>query len=155
MIPKTNLFTSDYSGGWRTIILNIDGDPVQQKRHRTVRVGAFMREYDPSKELKKDFLSVLHHSIPEVTPRGSIHLHLVFTFLRPKSHLTSKMQLKKGESFSMIKKPDIDNLIKFVMDALNGKYWHDDSQISHIIAEKEYSVSKASTRIEITYSIDA
>ena len=41
----------------------------------------------------------------------------------------------------MDKKPDIDNLIKFALDALQGKegYIVDDSQVVRIYAEKLYS----------------
>lgn len=35
-------------------------------------------------------------------------------------------------------KPDIDNLCKCVLDALNGVAYHDDTQIVHLFAEKWY-----------------
>lgn len=37
------------------------------------------------------------------------------------------------------KKPDIDNLVKSVLDALNGIAWYDDNQIVTLSASKEYS----------------
>ena len=36
-------------------------------------------------------------------------------------------------------KPDLDNLLKSVMDGLNGLVYDDDSQVSYISAEKAYS----------------
>ena len=35
-------------------------------------------------------------------------------------------------------KPDADNLAKFVLDALNGVYYKDDSQIYELIVRKQY-----------------
>lgn len=37
------------------------------------------------------------------------------------------------------KKPDSDNIIKIILDALNGVCYHDDSQICKIYFEKKYS----------------
>ena len=44
------------------------------------------------------------------------------------------------------KKPDLDNLIKFVKDCANGILWHDDSQVVTIEAAKLYS-EEPETRI--------
>lgn len=38
-----------------------------------------------------------------------------------------------------LKKPDTDNIVKVVSDALNGVAYHDDTQIASIWAEKIYS----------------
>ncbi len=45
------------------------------------------------------------------------------------------------------KKPDLDNLIKFVKDCANGVLWHDDSQVNNIQASKLYSVSPSTVII--------
>lgn len=38
-----------------------------------------------------------------------------------------------------VKKPDADNLIKFVKDALNKIAWHDDSQVAKLRGVKVYA----------------
>ena len=47
------------------------------------------------------------------------------------------------------KKPDIDNLIKFYMDAMTGKFYVDDSQVHKIKAMKLYGLEN---EVEITIS---
>ncbi len=51
-----------------------------------------------------------------------------------------------NETMPIIVKPDIDNLQKSVLDALNSYAWNDDNQISDIYAKKRYSLKP---RIEI------
>ena len=38
-----------------------------------------------------------------------------------------------------LKKPDVDNIVKVVADALNGVAYHDDTQIALVVAKKAYS----------------
>lgn len=41
-----------------------------------------------------------------------------------------------------LKKPDIDNIVKVVADALNGVAYRDDTQIIRVVAEKEYAATE-------------
>lgn len=59
-------------------------------------------------------------------------LAVVFRFQKPKS--TKKSVLEKTT------KPDIDKLIRSVLDALTGIIWVDDSQVVEIHARKEFGV---------------
>ena len=64
---------------------------------------------------------------------------------RPKSHFrTGKFANYIKEKWIKLphtKKPDIDNLIKFVLDALQGQngFFLDDSQVIRLYAEKIYT----------------
>lgn len=49
-----------------------------------------------------------------------------------------KNSMLKGDILPT-KKPDSDNIIKIILDALNGICYHDDSQICKIYFEKKYS----------------
>ncbi len=55
----------------------------------------------------------------------------------------------EAETIPVVKKPDIDNLQKSVLDALNKYAWPDDNQISDIYAKKRYSL-RPRIEIEIT-----
>ncbi len=46
-------------------------------------------------------------------------------------------------------KPDCSNLAKGVEDALNGLFWEDDSQITHLVVNKVYDFAERKPRIEI------
>lgn len=56
---------------------------------------------------------------------------------------------KRGDSHHT-KRPDLDNIIKIVGDALNGIAWRDDGQIVGVLAEKSYSEYP---RLEIEWGI--
>jgi hypothetical protein len=51
-----------------------------------------------------------------------------------------------------VSKPDVDNLVKFYLDAANQILWHDDRQITSIIAHKIYS-QKPKTVIKVNRKI--
>jgi Holliday junction resolvase RusA-like endonuclease len=70
---------------------------------------------------------------------------------RPKHHYRTgkyKHLLKKGSPRLHTIKPDIDNLIKFVMDCGQNILWNDDSTICQIESKKIYSKHP---RTEIEY----
>ena len=50
-------------------------------------------------------------------------------------------ELKPNPPLAYTNKPDIDNMLKFVMDAGNNVIWYDDSQIFKVEMEKVYSLS--------------
>ena len=120
----------------------IYGDPKAQKRHRSTRAGNFIRQYDPSSKDKDDFLLMMQKERPSEPILGEMKLYIVFCFSRPKSHY------RTGKNANMLRndvpifnahKPDIDNLLKFVMDAMNGVFYKDDSQIVDVDIKKQYS----------------
>lgn len=47
------------------------------------------------------------------------------------------------------KKPDLDNLVKFIKDCLNGEAWKDDSQVVSLFAQKIYERDGNGPRTEI------
>lgn len=124
------------------------GDPTAQKRHRHTKVGNFVRNYDPSKADKADFLQMAQVNAPAVPIEGPIALSLLFVFPRPKSHYRTGKNagiLKDNAPFFHTSKPDEDNLSKFVKDALNKVYWRDDSLVCVAFNVKIYTSEKYPT----------
>lgn len=129
--------------------LIILGEPKSQKRHRTVRMGSFNRNYDPSAADKGDLLSVVQHNAPEKPHDRPLRLIIDAFFTRPKSHFKSGKNshlVKDNAPEYHIARPDADNVIKLIFDALNKVYWRDDSVLCEVGVRKRYSETP---RIEI------
>ena len=136
--------------------MEIPGNPIPQQRHRHFKFGT----YDPCKKDKeqnliKSLINYNYHKSYNHLPRlNAINLNIKFYMKRPKSHYrTGKYAGLVKDQWQKIhhtKKPDIDNLIKFSLDALSGQngFFLDDNQIVIIYAEKIYS-DKPRTEIMI------
>ena len=67
---------------------------------------------------------------------GPLGVRMLFVMPIPKSLSKKKHEELLGERHT--KKPDLDNLVKAVLDGLNGTAFEDDSRIHRIMAIKEY-----------------
>ncbi len=114
--------------------------PIAQKRHRhaTTRHRTTFT-YDPSKKEKKMMQTLMMEYKPNELITGAIKVDLIFVFKRPKSHYRAgKFQhlLKLNTDMFHIQKPDADNLIKFMLDCMNGLFFKDDAQVCRVDAMK-------------------
>ena len=120
------------------IKFTIHGKPIALKRHRPSARGGY---YDPSsKDKKQIWLQIAKHK-PKMPFAGDIMIKLVFTMPRPKNQYRTgkyKHLLKDNVSEYHSYKPDLDNLVKFLLDTISGKgrMICDDSQICMLQAEK-------------------
>lgn len=76
----------------------------------------------------------------EAPTRLPVGIGIAFVFVRPKSHYTSKGELRAGAP-SFPGKPDVDKLCRAVLDALTGILYHDDAQVVSLSASKRYGVA--------------
>jgi Holliday junction resolvase RusA-like endonuclease len=78
-------------------------------------------------------------------------LQLDFFLPRPKAHLDKHGVPKAQSPVWHCKKPDLDNLIKAVTDAITDtqKVWLDDSQIYQITAVKTYALQQSGCSVRI------
>jgi len=113
-------------------------EPISLKRHRHRLKGG---TYDPSKKDKDDFIKAIG-DLPEEKMTNPIKCELHFFCKRPKNHYkTGKKsnELKESAPKYNTNNKDLDNMVKFILDALNNKLYTDDCLIVEINCIKSYS----------------
>lgn len=131
----------------------IYGNPKSQKRHRFARRGSYIAAIDDSKDDKANFLAQIMQHRPEQPWDKSVAVELTFVLPHPKGHFrTGKHagELRPDIPYMCARKPDIDNYIKLVLDALNGVFFLDDAQVVKIEAQKRYDHLPERPRTEVT-----
>lgn len=109
--------------------------PIGSPRPRFRNTGRFVQTYMPASYTKhKDFI---REQMPKALLDGKLKVTLSFYFKVPKSWSNRKKLLAIGQYKRT--KPDIDNLIKTVLDAANDHLWKDDNQIVEIHSFKQYA----------------
>lgn len=118
------------------------GNPIPRKRPRFARRGKFVQTYNPQNK-EDDILKVQIKAIMKQRPLLTKPLTVEITFCieRPKSHYRSGKNshlLKNTAPIYHLKKPDVDNYVKRILDCFNGLVWVDDSQVVKLVATKIY-----------------
>lgn len=135
-------------------MLFVKGEPVAQGRPRFSTIGGHTRAIDPAKSREfKQIIAVMARQKMEQEGmglmEGPLSLEVRVYRIPPKSmgkkRSADAIEKKRG----IVTKPDLDNYIKLVSDAINGVVFADDSQIVAIRASKRYSDVPG---IEITVS---
>ena len=111
------------------MILRFPGEPKAQKRCR----WNGKKPYDPS-VADKEYLRSMVQKLPQIGP-----MNVKITFALPIRNSWDARTVKTAKSGYLVQKPDIDNLAKLVLDALNEFVWEDDSQIMELHLKKFYS----------------
>lgn len=117
------------------MIIKIPGNPVPQQRARINR----NRFYDPLSLLKKELQPLIESQLID-HQIFTVPLCTDITFYMPFTKSTSKTKINSNLYLPHSKRPDLDNLLKFYLDLLNGIVYFDDSLIAKLIAQKVYSI---------------
>ncbi len=117
----------------------VDIDPIGKARPR---LGFGGHVYTPKKttdaerEIRDAFYEVRGRRLPVNTP---VLLEVCAYFPIPQSWSKKKQAAAMRGEILPTKKPDADNILKLVADALNGAAYVDDAQIIRASVWKEYS----------------
>jgi len=134
------------------ITLTIPGEPKGKQRPRFFKKGKFQGTYTPKKTINyeayiKELFAIKY---PNFIPLDSaLTIHIWAGLLIPKSTSKKKEGMMKMGIIKPTKAPDVDNLLKAVLDALEKLAYKNDSQIVRAVIDKDYSERP---RLEMTIS---
>lgn len=133
----------------RFAALFVTGTPVAQPRVRMIRSNGHV--YTPrTADAWKTAIRLAWRAEPREPMEGPVRLSLSFAMPRPQFHFTSKGALTAGAPVWHTIKPDTDNLVKAVMDALtDAGAWHDDCQIVELSSDKRYGGGRCGCAINM------
>lgn len=80
---------------------------------------------------------------------GPVAMEIRAFYTIPKSTTKKNRQLMIDGLYRPCKKPDADNVIKVVADALNGIAYRDDAQVVQVVCAKFYADAGARVEVEI------
>lgn len=117
----------------------VRGHVVAKGRPRFVRKTGHIYTPDATVEAERAIAAAwISAEVPLVPRPEAIVLRVTVRIQRPKIHFRANGELKPNAPKNPTTKPDLDNLVKTVKDALNGVAWEDDSQVVGVMAWKTY-----------------
>lgn len=144
----------EFGGETMTVKFEAEGDPVGKARPRVTKAG---HAYTPGKTAAKEHevRTCYREAAGGFAFDGNKPLGVAITayYRIPKSY-TKGRRLAAEHNITRPGRPDIDNVLKLVLDALNGIAYGDDSQVCHIEAYKYYG-DRARVEVEITDEVTA
>ena len=131
------------------VAFTVFGEPIPLRRHMMAKGHM----YNPSSAQQRNFARACADHLPLSGPlEGPLEATLTFFFSRPASHYrTGKFAgtLKPGMPSWHSKRKDLDNLIKFVLDSLNGIAYLDDSQVAVLRSAKFYTNGEPRSEVRL------
>lgn len=122
------------------IEFKVEGPPIGKGRPKAVRMGNAVRMYTPKKtaeyetDIAFEAVKVMGDAKPVETP---VSVGVLAYYPIPASW-SKKRQQAAYEGALIPGKPDLDNVLKAVLDALNGVFYKDDKQVVRMVCSKRY-----------------
>ena len=135
----------------------VPGEPVGKGRPRFTTRNGFARAYTPSQTL--DYENQIRDAYLTAGGKlleGPICIGVTAWLRMPGSASKRKKTLMTKREILPEKRPDLDNIVKAVLDGLNKAAYKDDSHIVSITAVKVYSPGEPFLEVDINkYSKEA
>lgn len=119
------------------MIFKIEGQPQGKGRPRFTKTGhAFTpqatRDYE--KLIAEEYKAAKGETLD-----GYIRVNIKAYYKIPKATTKEKRGMIERGLLKPAVKPDIDNVVKAILDGLNGVAYHDDNQVVYVDGEKFYA----------------
>lgn len=126
------------------LTFTIPGEPTAQGRPRFSTHGGFVKAYDP--ETSRNYKAYVKLLASEAMQRIGLtltELPLGVEIIADVGIAASKSKKFKEQALNglqlPIKKPDVDNVAKIILDSISGIVYKDDKQIVKLTVSKKYS----------------
>lgn len=126
----------------KEVEFTVYGEPKGKGRPRFSRTPYGVRAVTPADTRNYEaFVKISYlNEVGTVKLEGAIAAEIIGVFPIPKSVSKKQRELMEQGKVPYTKKIDIDNLVKSIMDALNGIAYDDDKQVVQLLAFKKYGV---------------
>jgi Holliday junction resolvase RusA-like endonuclease len=119
----------------------VEGNPVGKGRPKFARRGNFVSAYTPTKT--RDYESVIKEAAQKAMGSNElletpVTVAIYITVPIPQSYSKKRSEACLNGSEKPIKKPDIDNIAKCFLDAMNEIVYKDDTQVLTLHITKVY-----------------
>lgn len=138
----------------------VPGEPCAKGRPRIAVIAGHARAYTPAKTANYEgvvatfaLAAKAESSWDEEAANGPIRIMVTATFSRPKrllerSKRTNELRHASEGRMPHTSRPDLDNVVKAVVDGLNRcGIWRDDSQVCSIEASKWYAATNEDAHV--------
>ncbi len=121
----------------------VEGVPVQQGNTRSAMVNGRCRTWHREGERLKGWRRLVALAAAEHFKGGPFRerfaVSVDFVMPRPASHVKKDGELRAGAPKGHTSKPDIDKLLRAVLDGLTGTVYFDDSQVAVVLVSKRWA----------------
>jgi len=137
---------------------HVHGKPAQQGSKRIVPTKAGPRVIEDNDARKKDWRrAVVDAAAAEMNGRdlisGPVEVLVTFMFYRPNSHFGTGKNIDKLKATAPefhAQSPDIDKLVRNVLDGMSGIVFRDDKQVCRIIADRAWTTKQEGALVSVT-----
>lgn len=119
----------------------VPGVPVGKGRPRVTVSGEHVHAYTPRRTADYEWLvrqcfRAQNRDACIIAENKPVRVEITAIYPIPKSDSKAEQERKRGAA-AMVK-PDIDNVAKIILDAMNDLAWHDDKQVASLAVDKLY-----------------